>query len=71
MSDAVIVAIITSIVTVLGVILSNSKTTAVIENEIKHLAEEVARPTNFARRLPVLEEMLSQQEKRIEALERR
>ena len=42
MSEAVLVALITSAVTVLGVILSNSKASAVTNIEIKHLAEEVA-----------------------------
>ncbi len=71
MSDTVLVAIITSVVTVLGVILSNSKSTAVIENEIKHLAAEVAKHNNFARRMPVLEEQINALSKRIEALERK
>ena len=70
MSDPVIVAIITSVVTVLGVILSNSRTTAVIENEIKHLAEEVALHNNFARRMPVVEEQIKELTKRVEKLEK-
>ena len=41
MSEAIVIAIITSAVTLFGVILSNSKTAAVTTNEIKHLAEEV------------------------------
>ena len=71
MTDAIIVAIITSAVTVLGVILSNSKTTAVIENEIKPLAEEVALHNNFARRMPVVEEQIKELSKRVEVLEKR
>ena len=41
MSEAIIIALIKSAVTLFGVILSNSKTSAVTNNEIKHLAEEV------------------------------
>ena len=41
MPESVIIALITSTVTLFGVILSNSKTAAVTTNEIKHLAEEV------------------------------
>ena len=70
MTDAIIVAIITSAVTVFGVILSNSRTTAVIENEIKHLAEEVALHNNFARRMPVVEEQIKELTKRVEKLEK-
>ena len=42
-----------------------------IENEIKHLAEEVALHNNFARRMPVVEEQIKELTKRVEVLERR
>ena len=69
MSDAILVAMITSAVTLLGVILSNSKTAAVTNNEIKHLTEEVKKHNNFAQRIPVVEVQLEDLEKRISALE--
>ena len=71
MSDAILVAMITSAVTLLGVILSNSKTAAVTNNEIKHLTEEVKKHNNFAQRIPVVEVQLEDLEKRVLALERR
>ena len=71
MSDAIFVAVITSAVTLLGVILSNSKTAAVTNNEIKHLTEEVKKHNNFAQRIPVVEVQLEDLEKRVAALERR
>ena len=71
MSDAILVAMITSAVTLLGVILSNSKTAAVTNNEIKHLTEEVKKHNNFAQRIPVVEVQLEDLEKRVEALEKR
>ena len=71
MSDAILVAMITSAVTLLGVILSNSKTAAVTNNEIKHLTEEVKKHNNFAQRIPVIEVQLEDLEKRISALERK
>ena len=70
MSDAILVAMITSAVTLLGVILSNSKTAAVTNNEIKHLTEEVKKHNNFAQRIPVVEVQLGDLEKRVSALER-
>ena len=70
MSDAILVAMITSAVTLLGVILSNSKTAAVTTNEIKHLTEEVKKHNNFAQRIPVVEVQLEDLEKRVSALER-
>ena len=71
MSDAILVAMITSAVTLLGVILSNSKTAAVTNNEIKHLTEEVKKHNNFAQRIPVVEVQLEELTKRVEALEKR
>ena len=71
MSDAILVAMITSAVTLLGVILSNSKTAAVTNNEIKHLTEEVKKHNNFAQRIPVVEVQLEDLEKRVSALDRR
>ena len=71
MSDAILVAMITSAVTLLGVILSNSKTAAVTNNEIKHLTEEVKKHNNFAQRIPVVEVQIEELEKRIEELEKR
>ena len=70
MTDAIIVALITSAVTVLGVILSNSKTSAVTQTEIVHLTEEVKQHNNFARRLPVVEEQIREITKRLDELER-
>ena len=71
MSDAILVALITSAVTLLGVILSNSKTAAVTNNEIKHLTEEVKKHNNFAQRIPVVEVQLEDLEKRVTVLEKR
>ena len=71
MSDAILVAMITSAVTLLGVILSNSKTAAVTNNEIKHLTEEVKKHNNFAQRIPVVEVQIEELTKRVEALEKK
>ena len=71
MSEAILVAMITSGVTLFGVILSNSKTAAVTNNEIKHLTEEVKKHNNFAQRIPVVEVQLEELTKGVEALEKR
>ena len=70
MTEAIVVALITSAVTVFGVILSNSKSAAVTQNEIKHLTEEVKQHNNFARRMPVVEEQIKEINKRLDELER-
>ena len=71
MSDAILVAIITSAVTLFGVILANSKAAAVTNNEIKHLTEEVKKHNNFAQRMPIVEVQLEELIKRVETLERK
>ena len=71
MSDAILVEIITSAVTLFGVILANSKAAAVTNNEIKHLTEEVKKHNNFAQRMPIVEVQLGELMKRVEALERK
>ena len=71
MSDAILVAMITSAVTLLGVILSNNKTAAVTNNEIKHLTEEVKKHNNFAQRIPVVEVQIEELTTRVEVLEKR
>jgi hypothetical protein len=71
MSDAILVAIITSAVTLFGVILANSKAAAVTNNEIKHLAEEVKKHNNFAQRMPIVEVQLEELIKRVETLEKK
>ena len=64
MSDAILVAIITSAVTLFGVILANSKAAAVTNNEIKHLTEEV-------KKHPIVEVQIDELTKRVAALEKR
>ena len=71
MSDAILVALITSAVTLFGVILANSKAAAVTNNEIKHLTEEVKKHNNFAQRMPIVEAQLEELIKREEILEKR
>ena len=69
MPESIIVALITSAVTVFGVVLSNSKSTAVTNTEIKHLTEEVKKHNNFATRVPILEEQIKQLTKKVEELQ--
>ena len=71
MSDAILVALITSAVTLFGVILANSKAAAVTNNEIKHLTEEVKKHNNFAQRMPIVEMQLEELIKRVDILEKR
>lgn len=71
MSDAIIVAIITSGVTLLGVYMQNAKTTAIIETKLTYLADEVKKHNNFAEKIPVIEEQIKVANHRIDDLEKK
>ena len=69
MGEAVIVALITSGLTLLGVMISNGRTQAVLETKVEELAREVREHNNFARRMPVVEEQIKVINHRIQDLE--
>ena len=85
MSEAIIVAIITGGLSLLGSIVSNNRTAnrtaqsmdakldkqqAVTETKLEELTREVRAHNNFAQRIPVLEEQIKVANHRIEDLEK-
>ena len=85
MSEAIIVAIITGGLSLIGVIVSNNRTAqsmdksmdakldkqqAVTETKLEELTSEVRAHNNFAQRIPVLEEQIKVANHRIEDLEK-
>ena len=71
MSAEIIVAIITGAVTLIGVLISNSKTQAVCDTKLDELTREVREHNNFARRVPVVEEQVKVINHRLADLEDR
>ena len=80
MSDAIIVALITGGLSLIGVLISNSraaqnmdakleKQQAITDTKLDELAREVRAHNNFAQRVPVLEEQIKVANNRIEDLE--
>lgn len=69
MTEAIICAIITGGLTLLGVIIANSKTQAVTEEKLEELTREVREHNNFARRMPVVEEQIKVINHRLQDLE--
>lgn len=67
----IIVALITGAVTLIGVIISNSKAQAVTDTKLDELTREVREHNNFARRMPVVEEQIKVINHRIADLERK
>lgn len=69
--DAVVVALISGAVTLLGVLIANSRSQAVTETKLDELTREVREHNNFARRMPVVEEQIKDLDRRLSALERK
>lgn len=67
--ESIISALIAGAVTLLGVIISNSRAQAVTDVKISELTREVREHNNFAQRVPVLEEQIKVANHRIDDLE--
>lgn len=81
MTEAIIVALITGGLSLLGVILTNNKSNremdhkldksqALTNQKLEELTREVREHNNFARRMPVVEEKIKVMNHRIEDLEK-
>ena len=69
MGESIIVAIITGVLTLIGVLISNSRSQAVTETRLEELTREVRLHNNFAQRVPVIEEQIKVATHRINDLE--
>lgn len=69
MTEAIITALITGAITLIGVLIANGKTQAVLETRVEELAREVREHNNFAKRMPVVEEQIKVINHRIGDLE--
>ena len=69
MPTEIIVALITGGVTLAGVLASNSRAHAVVDEKIAELTREVRNYNNFAERMPVVEEQIKVINHRIQDLE--
>ena len=70
MTDTIITALISGGLTLLGGIISNSRSKAVMETKVDELTREVREHNGFARRMPVVEEQIKVINHRIEDLEK-
>jgi hypothetical protein len=67
--DTILTSIITGGITLVGVLIANSKNQAVMETKVEELTREVREHNGFARRMPVVEEQIKVINHRIEDLE--
>ena len=66
---SIIAAIIAGAVTLIGVLIANSRSQAVTDTKLEELTREVREHNNFARRVPILEEQMKVANHRIADLE--
>ena len=67
--ESIATALITGAITLIGVLIANSKSQAVTETKLEELTREVRAHNNFAQRIPVLEEKMKVADHRIADLE--
>ena len=66
--ETIIAAVITGGITLLGVLIANSRTQAVMQVKVDELTREVREHNNFAKRMPVVENQLKNIQKDIDEL---
>lgn len=67
--EIILSAVISGGVTLLGVLIANGRTVAIMDEQIKELTREVRAHNNFAQRMPVVEEQIKVINHRIKDLE--
>lgn len=67
---AIITAVVTGGITLLGVILANNKAQAVTEVKIEELTREVRKHNGFAEKIPVIDEKIKVINHRLDDLEK-
>ena len=67
--ESILSAVIAGAVTLIGVLIANSRSQAVTDTKLEELTREVREHNNFARRVPILEEQMKVANHRISDLE--
>ena len=67
--ETILSAVIAGAVTLIGVLIANSRSQAVTDTKLDELTREVREHNNFARRVPILEEQMKVANHRIADLE--
>lgn len=69
MLETILTAVVTGGVTLIGILIANSKAQAVTDTKLEELTREVREHNNFAKRMPVVEEKIKVINHRIDGLE--
>ena len=67
--ESILSAMVAGAVTLIGVLIANSRSQAVTDTKLEELTREVREHNNFARRVPILEEQMKVANHRIADLE--
>ena len=67
--ESILSAVIAGAVTLIGVLIANSRSQAVTDTKLEELTREVREHNHFARRVPILEEQMKVANRRIADLE--
>ena len=67
--ETILSAVIAGAVTLIGVLIANSRSQAVTDTQLEELTREVREHNHFARRVPILEEQMKVANHRIADLE--
>ena len=67
--ETILSAVIAGAVTLIGVLIANSRSQTVTDTKLEELTREVREHNNFARRVPILEEQMKVANHRIADLE--
>lgn len=67
--ETILASLLTGAVTLVGVLIANSRAQAVTETRLEELTREVREHNNFARRMPVVEEQVKVINHRLDDLE--
>ena len=70
MTESIICALITGGLTLMGVLIANSKQQAITDTKLDELTREVREHNSFAQRVPVIEEQIKVINQRIADLEK-
>ena len=68
--ESILSAVIAGAVTLIGVLIADSRSQAVTDTKLEELTREVREHNNFARRVPILEEQMKVANHRIADLEK-
>lgn len=69
MSEAVMVALVSGGLTLIGVMMANNRTQAVTSTKLEELTREVRAHNDFARRVPLLEQQMADMKQDVRELQ--